>query len=157
MSKTYTLLLNSANAVNRTGSGVANYTYYVKWNTLLPFNVKRYDVSFSLKSTLTSTIQSAPILVSANIGTQTTYDQSSTQCPIIGAVIPKSNPGTTVYFFYESMITDQSGFMINHPGENNFLNIRLLNSIPDANGIYSDTLAFPTSYILQLSFTEILE
>jgi hypothetical protein len=156
MSKTYTLLLNSTNAVNRTGSGNQNYTYYVKWNALLPFDVKKYDVAWSLKSACSSTLQSLPLLVSVNIGNQTTYDQTSMQTSIIGCINPKSNPGSTIYFYYESNITDQCGFVINHPGENNYLNVRILNVTPSTDGVYNDASSF-LNYVLQLSFTEIIE
>jgi hypothetical protein len=96
-------------------------------------------------------------LLSANIGSQTTYDQTYSQSPILCALTPYSNPGTTINFFYESKVTDQCGFMINYP-KNNFLNIRLFAVTPDANGVYSLSTSFTgMSYILQLSFTEIEE
>jgi mevalonate kinase len=155
MSKTYTLLLNSANSVNRSGTAVTDYTYYVNWASFLPQNVERFDVSYSFKSTLTSTLQSSVVLLSANIGNQTTYDQTYSQTPILCALTPYSNPGSTINFFYESKVTDECGFMISYP-QNNNLSIRILNAIPDANGLYSSAASFTgMSYILQLSFTEI--
>jgi hypothetical protein len=156
MSKTYTLLLNSANTVNRTGAGVTDYTYYINWAALLPRDVKNFDVSYSFKSTLTSTLQSNVILLTANIGNQTTYDQTYSQTPILCAIAPYSNPGSTVNFYYESKITDECGFMIGYP-QNNYLNIRILGSIPDANGVYSLSTTYNVHYVLQLSFTEIEE
>jgi hypothetical protein len=154
MSKTYTLLLNSANAVNKTGTG-NDCTYYVNWASFLPKEVKKFDVSYSFKSTLTSTLQSSVLLLSANIGNQTTFDQTYSQTPILCALTPYSNPGATIYFFYESKVTDECGFMIGYP-QNNFLNIRILAVAPDANGNYSLASSFTgMTYILQLCFTEI--
>lgn len=152
MSKTYTLLLNSGNTVNRSGTVTNDYTYYVNWSSFLPKEVKKFDVSYSLKSYMTSTLQTNIVLLSANIGNQTSYDQTYSQTPIICAITPKSNPGSTVYFYYETFITDESGFVISYP-QNNYLNIKILNPTP-VNGVYSSATDFP-DYVLQLSFTEI--
>lgn len=151
MSKTYTLLLNSQNSVNRSGTTTTNYTYYVNWKAVLPTECKKFDVSYSLKSVLGTTLLTDVVLLSMNIGNQSTYDQTYSQTPIVCALNPSSNVGT-VYYYYQSNVTDQCGFMVGYP-QNSFLNIKLLNSTP-VNGAYALTTSFP-DYILQISFTEI--
>ena len=157
MSKSYTLLLNSANTVNRSGAGTTSYSYYVNWQSVLPSSCKKFDVSYSLKSQMTATLQSNIILLSCNIGNQTTYDQTYSQTPIICAITPESNPATVpdvVQYYYQSLITDESGFMIGYP-QNSNLEIKILNPTPTA-GVYALAASFP-HYVLQLTFTEIEE
>lgn len=157
MSKSYTLLLNSANAINRSGAGTTSYSYYVNWQSVLPSSCKKFDVSFSLKSQMVASppVVGEVVLLSCNIGNQTTFDQSYSQTPIVCALTPKSNAGSTIYFYYESMVTDESGFMVGYP-QNSNLEIKLLNVNPSASGVYSLAGTFP-HYILQLTFTEIEE
>ena len=157
MSKTYTLLLNSANSVNRIGTSTSDYSYYINWHSLLPKSVNKFDVSFSLKSQMTTTQQTNIILLAINVGNQTCFDQNSSQTQICCAITPKSNTATypdVVYYNYESTVTDESGFMCGFP-ENDYLNIRVLNPTPTS-GVYALTSNFQ-HYILQVSFTEIDE
>ena len=110
--KTYTLLLNSGNAVNRTSTslGIGAYQYYVNWVGMLPTEVKMFDLSYQFRSYTSETDPVSTVIVAVDFGTRTMYDQTGSSTPILGAIIPKSyGLGTAPKYYYESNNTDDCG------------------------------------------------
>lgn len=148
--KTYTVILNSTNATNKSGSSTTSYTYNIQWYKILPQEHQKYDLSWIFRSQTTLTGISDTILVSVDFGTHTTFDQSWNQTNVLGAIIPKSyatNTSTNPRYYYESNYTDDCGCMAYYPQKNSItvnitkMDFSAVSNVPD--------------YILQLCFTVI--
>ena len=56
--ETYTLVLNSSNASNRTNNAsLSSVSYIINWDAVLPRKYNQYSLNWQLKTNLTQTIQ----------------------------------------------------------------------------------------------------
>lgn len=146
MSKSYSLILNSANTKNLIdNSSIGAYRYYVNWRAMLPQNGKRFNVSWSIRSAPTGTVLTNIVLLSVNLGNCNVYDQTGSQTSIIGAIAPKSYVSGSTQYYYESMMMD--AFSCSFPS-NDYITVNMLTTG------YTTTTTLG-AYVLQLSFTEI--
>ena len=81
--ETYSLVLNSSNASNRTNNGsLSSVSYNINWDSILPRKYNQYSLNWQLKSSTTQTIQFAGTITTANTLQLTTT---------------KSNAGVSLY------------------------------------------------------------
>ena len=73
--ESYTLVLNSTNATNRTGTA-PNFTYLVNWETILEKQCS-YSISFSFHSTVVASAFTELYTLSINFGSSNVYSQSA--------------------------------------------------------------------------------
>jgi hypothetical protein len=150
MSDIYTLVLNSQNSTNRTGSNINSYTYYINWDVVLDRIHQNYSVGFTLKSVNTSTSITVNGFVSINFGRSNCYEQSNSQTSKIGFFYPVcvQQTQTTFNYFFNATSNDNSPIEIAYPS-NKFINV-----------VFSDFNPSTTSftmydYVLELTFTPI--
>lgn len=113
MSESYTVILNTSLATNRTGDHVSS-TYQINWNSFLPADVKRFSMTASVRTALTATVLSAAVLV--NITGVGTYcmDQTGSRSSAVLAIVPGTNGNTTSYCF-QSLYSDDNAILVDRP------------------------------------------
>lgn len=129
MSESYTLFLNTQNPINFTSiSGTSNVQFYVDWNSFLPYEYKKFNVTATLKS-ITSTVGfSALVYVDLNFGSGTSFNQSTSQSSISISLNANSySVGGATRNSYDTVKNSKGEFQINRPTDNN-LNIKIINS-----------------------------
>ena len=113
MSESYTIILNTSLATNRTGDHITS-TYQINWNSLLPPNVKKFAMTASVRTALTSTALSAAVLVNINgIGTYC-MDQTGSRSSAVLAIVPSTNGNTATYCF-QSLYSDDNSILVDRP------------------------------------------
>lgn len=150
MKKTYTVILNSALATNRTGANTSSYTYDIQWNKILPQEYKLFDLSYTFRTTTTNTVLSETIVIYSNIGNKECFNQNWNNSYILGSAIPNSyatNTANTQKYFYDSKFNDDNGCICYYP-MNNYVSVNLYN----LDGTAASNVP---NYILQLYFTVI--
>lgn len=149
--ESYSLLLNSQNAINRDNSSgnINSYKYYINWSAVLPKKYSTFNVSFTLKSVNVTTSLTINSLVSVDFGQSNLYDQSNNQSKILGFAYPVAvQQASAVWnYYYISTLAENHPVTISYPTNDiitvNFRNIDL-------------TTAFVMyHYVIQLTFTPI--
>ena len=115
MAESYSLILNSQNAKNKTGASINDLSYYVNWDSVLPTNNKGFKVTWTLKSVNTATVLTEDSLVSVTLGKTNTFDQTNCQTNILGLIHP-SNYG--IYYYLSSSVFDNTYTIIQYPSDN---------------------------------------
>ncbi len=149
--ESFSLILNSQNAINRDNSSgtIASYKYYINWDAVLPTRNQTYNVSFTLKSVNTNNQLTANGLVSINLGQTNIMDQSNNQVSFLGICYPvvvQQNANAWNYYF-NSTLNDNTPVTISYPSNRiitvSFTNIDLV------------TPFVMYHYVLQLIFTPV--
>ena len=90
----YTLILNSTNSINRTGTA-PTYSYYINWDTILPTKYSKYSVNFCFNSFVVTTAFTELYTININFGTTSVYNQIPSQTQCLGFVHPYSTSSTS--------------------------------------------------------------
>jgi hypothetical protein len=152
MDKTYSIILNSSNTTNATVvNGNAHIQYFINWQAMLP----QGDIKFSTKATFQTVATgtgnnadvSGSILIYADFGTRTLYDQTMSSSQVICMAQPDSYYTTTTALrsFYANAISPR--FMCSIPS-NNIVNIQIKE-------IDGKPITTCPPYILTMEFTVI--
>ena len=145
MKEYYTLVLNSTNSVNRTGTA-PTYTYYINWDTILPSKYSKYSVNFCFSSFVAGSIFTDLYTININFGTTSVYNQAPSQSQFLGFVHPYAI--NTIFCYAVSNLNDNSDVNIRYP-TNRFITVTI------ANANLSLSSVNITDYILTLQFTPI--
>ena len=146
MKEYYTLVLNSTNSVNRTGTA-PNFTYNINWDSVLPDKrYTKYKVNFSFNSLVVATPFTEIYTINVIFGTTNVYNQMPSQSAYIGCVHPYNTSATSYYAI--ANINDNPDITIAYPS-NRLITV----SIGNAN-LASSTVNI-TDYILTLQFMPI--
>ena len=145
MKQYYTLVLNSTNSSNRTGTA-PTYSYNINWDAIFPENLrnKKFAVSFVFSSLVVTTPFTEVYTVNINFGTTNVYNQTPSQSAFLGFLYPYMTSATA--YFAMATINDNSPITISYP-----VNRNITVSIGNAN-LASSTVNI-TNYILTLRFT----
>ena len=149
--ESYSLILNSQNAINRDGTNINSYRYFINWSSVLPKKYGSFNVSFSLKSVNVTTNLSVTALVNIDFGQTNNFDQTSNQSKFIGIVYPVAvEQASTIWnYYYNSTLNENQPITISYP-TNNFITVQFRN--------IDLTTAFTMfHYVLQLTVTPILQ
>ena len=151
MSETYSLIINSQNAINRdTSSGNINsYKYYVNWDAVLPKKYSNFNVGFTLKSVNTATNITVNALVNINFGQSNMFDQTNNQSQSLGIAypVPVQQTANSWNYFYNSTLNDNQPVTISYP-VNQIITVTFTNfDLATALTMYH--------YVLQLTFTPV--
>ena len=145
MKEYYTLVLNSTNSVNRTGTA-PTYSYYINWDTILPTKYSKYSVNFCFSSFVVTTPFTELYTVNIIFGTTSVYNQAPSQSQFLGFVHPYLASSTACYAV--SNLNDNSDVNIRYP-TNRLITVTIGNA-----NLSSSTINI-TDYILTLQFTPI--
>ena len=119
MPKTRTLILNSQNIINRSGSNVNSYTYYINWDSILPkvdgSMPQTFNLTWTLKSVSTANVLSTNSVVSVNFGHTNSFDQTNSQSQIIGYIYPQIYG---VNYYFTSSTFDNTKTVLTYPSTN---------------------------------------
>jgi hypothetical protein len=145
MKQYYTLVLNSTNSSNRTGTA-PTYSYNINWDAIFPQNLrdKKFAVSFVFSSLVVTTPFTEVYTVNINFGTTNVYNQTPSQSAFLGVLYSYMTNATA--YFAMANINDNSPVTICYP-TNRIITV----SIGNAN-LASSTVNI-TDYILTLQFT----
>ena len=149
--ESYSLILNSQNAINRDGTNINSYRYFINWSAVLPKKYGSFNVSFTLKSLNVTTNLTINALINIDFGQTNNFDQSNNQSKFIGIVTPVAvQQASAVWnYHYISTLTENQPITISYP-TNNFITVLFRN--------FDLTTAFTMyHYVLQLTFTPILQ
>jgi len=150
MTKSFTLFLNTANPKNyRQINSTAIVEFYIDWNSFLPQEYTKFDVTTSLKSQASTATYGAVCRLSANFSGNS-YDQTGTQNSFFLTLTPKSYYTSAIATknYFESTPTEFGHCTINRP-TNNYLVITI-------NAFGGLAAGFP-GYILFMKFTPIID
>ena len=76
--ETYSLVLNSSNAINRTNNtSLSSVSYNINWDSILPRKYNQYSLNWQLKSSTTQTIQFSGTITLTNSTLQLTTTKSN--------------------------------------------------------------------------------
>lgn len=125
MSESYTIILNSNIATNRTGNN-NNSTYNINWDSFLPPNVKRFGLTVSVRSNLTATVLTTTALVNiTGAGGLYVMDQAGSRNSAVIAIIPMSNNNSaTPVFAYQSLYSDDNMVLVDRPQSSNRVTVQ---------------------------------
>jgi hypothetical protein len=147
--ESYSLIINSQNAVNRDSSSgnINSYKYFINWDSVLPKKYSTFDVGFTLKSVNTATNITVNALVGIDFGQTNLFDQTINQSRIIGITypVPVQQTANTWNYFYSSTLNDNQPVTISYP-TNQMITVSFTNF----------DLTTPLTmyhYVLQLTFT----
>ena len=102
--ESYSLIINSQNAVNRDSSSgnINSYKYFISWDSVLPKKYSTFDVGFTLKSVNTATNITVNALIGIDFGQTNLFDQTINQSRIIGITypVPVQQTANTWNYFY---------------------------------------------------------
>jgi hypothetical protein len=145
MKQYYTLVLNSTNSSNRTGTA-PSFSYNINWDAIFPQNLrdKKFAVSFVFSSLVVTTPFTEVYTVNINFGTTNVYNQTPSQSAFLGVLYSYMTSATA--YFAMANINDNSPVTISYP-TNRIITV----SIGNAN-LASSTVNI-TDYILTLQFT----
>ena len=120
--ESYSLILNSQNAINRDGTNINSYRYFINWSSVLPKKYGSFNVSFTLKSVNVTTNLTINALVNIDFGQSNLFDQTSNQSKFIGIVYPVAvQQASAVWnYHYISTLTENQPITISYP-TNNFI------------------------------------
>lgn len=148
----YTLVLQSSNAINRTGADNSIYQYFINWGTIIPnkhLNLK-YNVNFSLNSGNVTTDSSTEYSLHINFGSTYTYNQNFSSVPFIGLVNLNSYQHDGLYRYrFEAKSQDNAPIMIEYPTNSTIL-VQFKNAITGA------SVTLNSDYIIVLTITPII-
>lgn len=145
--KNYTLILNSANATNRTGTLNNGYTFYVNWSSIMPYIEDVEYHKYILKWTFYDVPQVAAtgnLQISVNFGHSLVNDQSGSTSSIIGIVHPVLVSGN---YYLTANINDNADIIISRP-TNNFITVNFYELSGASHNKTQD-------YVLALTFEQI--
>ena len=139
------------NAINRDGTNINSYRYFINWSAVLPKKYGSFNVNFTLKSVNVTTNLSVTALVNIDFGQTNNFDQTSNQSKFIGIAYPVAvEQASTIWnYYYNSTLNENQPITISYP-TNNFITVQFRN--------IDLTTAFTMfHYVLQLKFTHILK
>ena len=150
--ETYTLTLFSAHTLNRTGTDISNYTYYVNWGSVIPekYRNNKFLISFTFHTDFTTNSGSKTSVIQAN-GLNLTSANFQGMSNVLGCVfinVSRTQPIGTL----GAGVGDNNTVMGNYPNSN-YLNIYIVditNFVVAPNGV-----ACLPNYMLTISFTPI--
>ena len=145
MKQFYTLVLNSTNSVNRTGTA-PQFTYNINWDTIIPLNLrdKKFAVSFNFSSLVVAAAFTDIYTINVVFGATNVYNQTPSQSAFLGFLYPYMTSVNA--YFAMANVSDNSSVVISYPS-----NRSLTVAIGNAN-LASSTVSI-TDYILTLQFT----
>jgi hypothetical protein len=118
--ESFTLLLQSANSSNRTGSSTSAYTYDVNWDAIIPSKYKnrQFNVSFTFFSTPQATNQDITQISINYSGKTGLYNQSTSNTNIVGVAVPVVYTQGTEYSYLMADVNTNSSFSSGYPSSN---------------------------------------
>lgn len=149
--ETFSLVLNSSNSTNRTGTLLA-YVYQTDWARVIPpaYKHRKFDVTWTFRSDLQATSLPETMLVYCDIGFVNCVDQSGAFSNLLGAIVPGQFLAAAAAYGYSSDNDMNNRFSSAYPSNQNVA--VTLTDITNA------TVAnYNVNYILQLFFTLIPE